>query len=146
MKGRTNLVVAVLLLVAFALGVLVGSRRSPKPRVTAPLPNPSATPLEGPESPCVDFRQAALLVGKNGCVSGRVLRTFTSLNGNTFLDFCEDFRDCPFTSVIFVTDANKFGDLQSLRGKHVELRGVITLYRSRPEIVVRDPEQIRSAP
>jgi hypothetical protein len=74
------------------------------------------------------------------------VRVFTSRGGNTFLDFCEDYRDCPFTSVIFSSDKNKFGDLASLAGRQIEIRGPIAVYQGRPEIIIRDPEQIRLAP
>ena len=147
MKGNLILVVAGLILVAFALGVVLGSRRSSAPPATSLPPGRPATALAaGAENPCVDFHNAASLVGKNGCVTGHVMRTFTSQNGNTFLDFCEDFRNCPFTSVIFVTDVSKFGSLDTLRGRNVELRGDVTLYKSHAEIVLHDPEQIHNIP
>jgi DNA/RNA endonuclease YhcR with UshA esterase domain len=95
---------------------------------------------------CVDFHDAAPHAGETGCVCGRVLRVFASRGGNTFLDFCEDYRDCPFTSVIFSSDKNKFGDLASLAGRQIEIRGPITVYQGKPEIIIRDPEQIRLAP
>jgi len=95
---------------------------------------------------CVDFHDAGVEAGETGCVSGRVLKVFTSRNGNTFLDFCEDYRDCPFSSVIFSSDKHKFGDLQFLAGRQIEIRGPIDVYQGRPEIVIRDPEQIRIAP
>jgi len=94
----------------------------------------------------VDFHDAGPHAGETGCVSGRVLKVFTSRSGNTFLDFCEDYRDCPFTSVIFSSDKRKFGDLQSLAGRQIEIRGPITVYQGRPEIIVRDHEQIRLVP
>jgi hypothetical protein len=61
------------------------------------------------------------------------------------MDFCADYRDCPFTSVIFSSDREKFGDLQTLRGRQVEIRGPITLYNGRAEIVIHGPDQIRAA-
>ena len=75
-----------------------------------------------------------------------MLKVFTSRGGNTFLDFCEDYRNCPFTSVIFSSDKGKFGDLGSLAGRQVEIRGPITAYQGRPEIIIHDPEQIQIAP
>ena len=92
---------------------------------------------------CVDFRQAASRVGQTGCVTGQVLRAYTSQAGNTFLDFCQDYRSCPFTSVIFSSDRSRFGDLASIEGRIVEIRGNIKIYEGRVEIVIRDPEQIR---
>jgi hypothetical protein len=92
---------------------------------------------------CVDFRNAASQVGRNGCVTGDVLRAYTSKSGNTFLDFCQDYRSCPFSSVIFSSDRPKFGDLTALEGRVVEIRGYIKTYAGRAEIVVSDPQQIR---
>ncbi len=94
-------------------------------------------------APCVDFREAAKHVGEQGCVAGRVVGVVTSRAGNTFLDFCPDYRQCPFSTVIFVSDRNKFGDLESLRGRQVEIHGPITVYKSRPQIIIHDPRQIR---
>jgi hypothetical protein len=85
-------------------------------------------------------------VGGPGCVSGRLLRAYTSRGGNTFLDFCEDYRTCPFTSVIFSSDKSKFGDLGMLTGRQVEIQGTITVYEGRAEIIIRDPQQIRAVP
>jgi hypothetical protein len=96
--------------------------------------------------PCEDFTAAGPLVGKNSCVTGRILRVYTSRNGNTFLDFCTDYKKCPFTSVVFAEDRAKFGDLGALKGRKVELRGLVTEYQGRAEIIIRDQEQIRMAP
>jgi len=48
--------------------------------------------------------------------------------------------------VIFSSDKNKFGDLASLAGRQIEIRGPITEYQGRLEIIIHDPEQIRLAP
>ena len=95
---------------------------------------------------CIAFHDAASLAGKTGCVSGRVLKVFTSKGGNTFFDFCEDYHDCPFTSVIFSSDKGKFGDIESLAGRQIEIRGPVTVYQGKPEIIIRDAAQIRVAP
>jgi len=95
---------------------------------------------------CVDIQQAAAHANEQACVTGRVLRAYTSKSGNTFLDFCENYRSCPFTSIIFASDRSKFGNLESLQGRQMELRGKIQIYHDQPEIVLRDPTQIREAP
>lgn len=94
---------------------------------------------------CLDFHNAAAHIGETSCVSGRVLRVFTSRSGNSFLDFCADYRDCPFTSVIFESDRSKFGNLGTLTGRQVEIRGAIVPYQGHAEIVIHDPDQIREA-
>ena len=148
MKRVWIIAVAGLLLGTFALGILVGSRRRTGAGMSStPLPTPaSGSPAGAGSEGCTDYGEAASQVGKEGCVSGQVLRVFTSKNGNSFLDFCADYRNCPFTSVIFAADQAKFGDLGTLRGRRVEISGKITTYRGRAEIVIHNPEQIRSAP
>jgi len=120
------------------------------PFVVAPLPPEPARvpgkPVAGSSTACVDVRNAGPQVGKSGCVAGLVLRVFSARSGNTFLDFCQDYRACPFTSVIFAPDKSKFGDLESLQGKRVEIRGEVINYQGRAEIIIRDPQQVRSAP
>lgn len=142
MTRKHKALIALGLVVAFGLGMLV-ARQFRRPRLVAPAPSQASS--GSASAPCVDFHEAAAHVGENGCVSGRVLRVFTSRAGHTFLDFCADYRDCPFTSVIFAADRSKFGDLQSLEGRQVEIRGFIKVYRSRPEIVISETEQIRAA-
>ncbi len=96
-------------------------------------------------TPCVEIREAGKHVGEQGCVTGLVVGVVTSRAGHTFLDFCPDYRQCPFGTVIFAADRSKFGDLETLRGQQVEIRGVITVYRSRPQIIIHDPLQISAA-
>ena len=142
---RTRIIGIVLLLLTFGLGALVGYRwRRPTP-AGAPFAAPSS-PAAAEMAGCVNFHDAGAHTGQTGCVSGRVLRVFTSRAGNTFLDFCPDYRDCPFTSVIFFSDRSNFGDLATLRGRSVELRGPIGLHQGRAQIILHDAQQIRVVP
>jgi DNA/RNA endonuclease YhcR with UshA esterase domain len=102
-----------------------------------------ADSVQVPQGGCIELREAGLHTGENTCVEGRVLRVFTSRSGSTFLDFCQDYRNCPFTSVIFATDRSRFGNLGTLEGRKVEISGEITTYNGRAEIVIRDPKQVR---
>ena len=74
------------------------------------------------------------------------MRVFASRAGNTFFDFCADYRTCAFTSVVFSADRTKFGDLTTLAGRRVELEGPITAYQGRAEIIIHDPHQLRVLP
>lgn len=79
-------------------------------------------------------------------MSGRVLRVYTSRSGNTFLDFCEDYHSCPFSSVIFASDRKNFGNVGALDGRKIEIVGEIVTYGGRAEIVIHSPDQIRESP
>jgi hypothetical protein len=132
--------IAVLVLLAIVGASLVVAYRSGLRRGLSSQGPPAS------QRGCVDFRQAASHAGEQACVTGRVLRAFTSKSGNTFLDFCEDYRNCPFTSIVFASDRTKFGDLTALQGRQIELRGKIQRYHDQPEIVLSDPAQIQEAP
>jgi len=108
--------------------------------------SPATSATVGGAGGCVGISDAASLIGEDACVSARVLRVYTSRAGNTFLDFCADYRQCPFASVIFEPDREKFGDLNKLRGRRVEIRGLVSMYQERAEIIIRDPDQIRVLP
>lgn len=139
MTRKQIVLVALIVLVASSLSALVAYRRAL--RHASGLPGGS---FSG-SGPCVNFRDAGSHIGKATCVSGRVVRVFVSRGGNAFLDFCPDYRECPFTSVIFSSDRKKFGDLTTLAGQQVDIDGQITSYQGRSEIVIRDPKQIRVA-
>ena len=133
-----------IVLAFFCLGVLVGRHAGRRPSSASTYAS-RASP-QGESAGCVDFHDAGPHAGETGCVSGRVLRVFTSRGGNTFFDFCEDYHACPFSSVVFSSDKQKFGNLESLAGRQIEIRGLITVYQGRPEIIIHDPDQIRMAP
>lgn len=158
MTVRQILIVALIVVAASSLSAIIayrsGARGAGAPPgsgpSTAPPLNSSAAVTSGAErgdaGRCVGPAQAGSHVGEDRCVSARILRVFTSRAGNTFLDFCADYRNCPFTSVIFSSDRTKFGDLATLGGRRVEIEGQITSYQGRAEIVIHDPKQVRVLP
>jgi hypothetical protein len=137
------LVFALIVVAASGLSAVVAYRRGVHQAQSGAA---RAGSSEAGEAGCIDLKDAAAHAGEMGCVSGRVLRVYTSRSGNTFLDFCTDYRNCPFTSVIFSSDKQKFGNLDTLAGRRVEIRGAITVYQGKPEIIIRDPEQLRASP
>jgi hypothetical protein len=130
-------VVVIPSLISAAVAYRYGSRRG-----MAPAAAPSSVPSAA-DSPCVQYTAANSLVGRPACVTGRVLKVFTSKSGNTYFDFCEDYRACPFSSVIFSQDRPKFGDLTTLQGQFVEIRGLVSYYKDRPQIIIRAAEQVK---
>lgn len=139
MAKRTGIYIAAGV-VAVVLSSLVAYRLGARRAATDGDPRGG---MNSPHGGCVAISEAGLHTGENTCVEGRVLRVFTSRSGSTFFDFCADYHNCPFSSVIFATDRSRFGSLGSLEGRKVEISGEITTYNGRAEIVIRDPKQIR---
>ena len=143
MRLRTAiLLIAATFLIGSGLTAWWMSRRPSGHTTSADVP----VAAEGEDRGCVGFHDARSRVGEESCVTGRILRVYTSRAGNTFLDFCQDYRQCPFTSVIFAADKSKFGALETLSGREVMIRGQITTYQGRAEIIIHDPQQIRARP
>ena len=93
-------------------------------------------------SQCIDYTEAPTHIGEHRCVVGRINHVFTSSKGNIFLNFCADYQTCPFVGVIFSSEAYKFPGIQNYKGRVVEITGLITSYKGRPEIILDDPTQI----
>jgi hypothetical protein len=91
---------------------------------------------------CVSYEKAGDFVGDTKCIFGRVDRVFISSGGTIFLDFCPDYKTCPFSAVIFKSDSAKFPDVEKYEGKNVEISGLVKTYQGRPEIILNDANQI----
>src|SRR5438270_6218512 len=87
---------------------------------------------------CLPFAEAQKKEGEPVCITGKVLKVAHSSTGNWYLDFCENYRQCPFTIFIFGKDAKKLGNLKELEGQEITIYGRIKDYRGRSEIILRD--------
>jgi hypothetical protein len=99
-----------------------------------------ATPVLAKD--CIPFDQAPDHIGKTACVIGKVLKVGQSYSGSFFLDFCEDYKKCPFTVVVFRSSLKKVGDVRALEGKEIEITGKIKEWKGRAEIVLKDAGQL----
>lgn len=90
---------------------------------------------------CIPFDQAQKHIGETQCVIGKVVRVSVSRKAH-FLDFCQDYRLCPFTVVIFSHDMKNVGDVRQLTGRVIEVRGEIKEYNDRAEIILENRKQL----
>jgi hypothetical protein len=91
---------------------------------------------------CIPIAEAKNHVGETRCVTGKVVRVKTGNRGVTFFDFCEDYRLCPFTVVVFSSDLKSVGDVRQLQGRIVEIHGPVIEYDGRAEIILKQPRQL----
>jgi hypothetical protein len=92
----------------------------------------------------IDYTDASAHVGDLASVRGTLVKAYTSASGTVFLDFCKNYKTCPFSGVIFADDAKQFDDLAKLAGKTITLTGKISSYQGKAEIVLSDPSQLTS--
>ena len=91
---------------------------------------------------CIAITEAKKHVGEIKCVTGKVVRVKQGERGVHFLDFCEDFRLCPFTVVVFPSDLKSVGDVRQLQGRIVEIHGQVKEYDGRAEIILEEYRQL----
>jgi endonuclease G len=91
--------------------------------------------------------QAAQHVGEQGTVCGMVASSryvSTSHSKPTFLNFGKPYPQEEFTVVIWSDDRSKFGHPEeTYLHKNICVTGDITSYRGTPQIIARDPRQIK---
>lgn len=90
----------------------------------------------------IPFSEAPAHVGQVASVRGTLVKAHTSSTGTVFLDFCANYKTCPFSGVIFADDAKKFGDLSKYANTTVTLTGKIASYQGKAEIILSDPSQL----
>ena len=96
-------------------------------------------------SDCIAVPEAKKHIGEVKCVTGVVVRVKQGARGVHFLDFCDDFRLCPFTVVIFPSDLKSIGDVRQLQGRMVEIHGQVKEYDGRAEIILEEYRQLGGA-
>ena len=94
---------------------------------------------------CLPLQRASQHIGDFMCISGRVFEVKEGPSGTTFLNFCADYRTCPFTVVVFPRDLHHVGDVRHLAGKEIQIHGKIQAYEGRPEMILREARQLRGA-
>jgi len=92
---------------------------------------------------CHPMTEAPKLIGGTVCITGTVVKVSQSQRSGThFLNFCADYRECPFSVVVFPRDLANVGDVRWLEGKVVEITGRVKEYKGKAEIVLNDVRQL----
>jgi hypothetical protein len=94
---------------------------------------------------CLPFDEARKHVGEVKCITGKVVRVKQGSRGVHFLDFCDDFRLCTFTVVVFPGDLKSVGDVRQLAGRMIEIHGQVKEYDGRAEIILEEYRQLSGA-
>ena len=70
---------------------------------------------------CYPFSTANDHLGEVTCIRGKVVKLVVGPTGLHFLNFCEDYKNCPFTVGVFPRDLRDVGDVRTLAGKEIEV-------------------------
>jgi DNA/RNA endonuclease YhcR with UshA esterase domain len=92
---------------------------------------------------CIPFQEAENRIGDQVCVTGKVVKVAQGRSGTLFLNFCKDYRKCPFSVVVFRSNLRDVGDVRALEGKTIEIFGKIKSWGGHAEIVLREARQLK---
>jgi len=95
--------------------------------------------------PVITPDEAAQHVGDLVVVQGTISQIVLSVNLTTHINFGGLYPNHVFTATIFKAKQPLFKGVKELEGKVVQVRGVVHLYRGKPEIVLEEPTQLRLA-
>lgn len=132
--------IVVVALVAFFFGRVLLA-----PSTNTPLPPTQTSNSSTTQSgQCIDYTEASSHIGENACVRGTIVKVATSNKGTIFLDYCSNYKDCPFSAVIFNSNSGNFPNVSSYQGHVITVKGYIRTYQGRPEIILNTSDQIVS--
>jgi hypothetical protein len=86
--------------------------------------------------------EAAAHVGEIATVVGTVVQVTRAASGSVYLNFGAPYPRQTFAGAILAKYAAQFTDLDRLKGRTIEIRGLIKLYRGQPEILLEEPGQL----
>ena len=136
---------AVILGISLIVAVLIYKLVPSPTRTTSPSAPAPASAEFPPGLKVISYTEAPNYIGQEVIVEGTVVRIGSSRKGTLFLNFCLDYRKCPFYAVIFASNASLFPNIRQYEGKKVQVRGTIQTYRNQAEIIINSPSQIRLA-
>ena len=88
--------------------------------------------------------EAKNYVGKFVVVQGLVVDIHKTENVE-YLNFIEKYPDNPFEGVIFKGNFDAIGDLNAYLNKNVELTGLVSMYKGKPQIIINKKSQLKLA-
>ncbi len=86
--------------------------------------------------------EAGNYIGRIVAVKGFVAEVHKSENVE-YLNFVEKFPENPFTGVIFKSKFEEIGDINVYENKNVQITGLVSTYKGKPQIVIVNKSQIK---
>ncbi len=97
----------------------------------------------------LNARAASALVGKQVLVKDKIAsaRLFERTEKTTFLiNLAERYPDTPLTVVLYDATYKALGQKENLDGKYIIVKGVVTLYNGKAQILIDDIQNLTIMP
>lgn len=98
---------------------------------------------------CYGPEDALRHLNQDACISAHVYDVVQLTDGTRLLDVCSPQtpdRDCIFSIVSLREDRKEVGDLDSFKGKDIQIRGVIHSFNDQAAIVLSNSRQFHGGP
>lgn len=86
--------------------------------------------------------EAGDYLGKVVTVKGFVTEVYKKENVE-YLNFVEKYPDNPFEGVIFKKKFDEFGDISEYNNKNVEITGLVSSFKGKPQIILNSKSQLK---
>ena len=96
------------------------------------------------QMPTIAPADAKAHVGQTVTIEGPVDNVYSARSGMTFIDIGGRYPDNVFAAVILTDDSAKFPNVKALDGKVVDVTGAVSLYRGKPEIILKSADQVKA--
>ena len=96
------------------------------------------------QMPIIAPADAKAHVGQTVTIEGPVDNVYSARSGMTFIDIGGRYPDNVFAAVILTDDSAKFPNVKALDGKVVDITGAVSLYRGKPEIILKSADQVKA--
>ncbi len=90
--------------------------------------------------------QAKSLVDSLVTIKGEVAQVSTTRSGQVYLNMGGKYPNNTFSAVILKNNLSKFENYKDFEGKVVEVTGKVKIYNNKPEILLKEKEQIKIIP
>jgi len=140
---KQNIIGIVVIIVIAIVGYGIGSWFERPDSVVTPVASTPKTSGSTPASQTIQYTEAPQHIGQTTTVVGTPVDVYTSKTGTVFFDYCADYKSCPFSVVIFASNAHSFGAVQQYGNRSISVTGLIKSYAGHAEIVVTSPNQIQ---
>ena len=103
----------------------------------------NSSPAVKKATPATDRATVEKAVGKNVQIVGTVAGIYKpKSNSVVILNFAKDYKSA-VSAVLQASNAAKFPDMDSLKGKKILVEGTVSTYHDAPEILLDTPTQVK---
>ena len=139
-KNKKVLVYVIVIVIVFMIAYFLGSRNKNSTKMIYPSETASSPK---PSGQTYDYTEAKNHEGEFANVTGTVFQVYIAKSNTAFFDFCQDYKNCGFSAVVFSSALSHFSNIQQYEGKNITINGLIKDYQGNAEIIINSPEQIK---